>query len=122
VDSEEEYQHPAKKNRARCVSEESFETTSSGYLSIPHSKWYDLPDSHKTYIQECTAKVKHNESVKELTKPDNFQFHNKARRMDFHVRENDTATKDTEKKTTVPPRKKIRLKLEQSENPEDNDE
>jgi hypothetical protein len=72
---------PKKKTRSRRVNEGGFETNIRGFLSIPYTSRVDLPEDDKVFVQTYNAKIKHNESVKELSPPDGFGFHNKARRL-----------------------------------------
>jgi hypothetical protein len=49
---------------------------------VPSNECFGLPKHHRTFVQTYYAKVKHNESVQELTTPDGFIFQNKARQVD----------------------------------------
>jgi hypothetical protein len=136
TDSEIEVSKSKKRRRVRRVKEDGFETTVKGFLSIPYANWVDLPEDHKAFVQTYNAKIKHNESVKELSTPDGFVFQNKARRMDnaeitgtTDVTKDSPAdgtevTEDIGTNHTAPNtrKKRISFNLEQLENPDGNEE
>jgi hypothetical protein len=76
-------EHLTKRIKSRRVQGEASDTTEKGLISVPSNKWFGLPEEHQTFVQTCNAKVKHNESVKELNTPDGFIFQNKARWVDM---------------------------------------
>jgi hypothetical protein len=131
TDSESEDIRPKKRTKSRRVNEGNFGT--KGSISIPYVNWVDLPEDQKVFVQSYNAKIKHNESVKDLKVPDGFVFPNKARRLG-NVETADgtkdskiistTGTQDTDNtdKVSVPRKKKIRFNLDQSESAEDIEE
>jgi hypothetical protein len=74
TDSELEDSRPKKRTKTRRVNEGGFGTNPRGSISIPYVDWVDLPEDHKVFVQSYNAKIKHNESVKELKVPDDLFF------------------------------------------------
>jgi hypothetical protein len=71
-------------------------------------------------MQTYDAKIKHNDSIKDLTAPDGFVSQNKARRIDTVERREETVNE--EKNYTSKKKKKIRFTLQQSKIPDDRDD
>jgi hypothetical protein len=102
----------------RQVQDKGFDMTPKGFISVPSNKWSDLLEDHRTFVQTYNANVKHNDSVKELIAPDGVIFQNKARQIDAIEQMEETLNEKEDK--TSKKKKKIRLHLKQSKNPDGN--
>jgi hypothetical protein len=119
-DSEDEDEHHlTKRKKVRHLGGEETIYTSSGCLMVPTAKWNNLPDDHRTFVMDYNSKIKHKDSVKDMTSPDCFIFPTEARCMGTSA-QTDAVT--SEKKAETSKKKKIHFNLEQSQHSDDKDD
>jgi len=116
-DSETETTAPKKVRRQKV--RRNGELTDKGLVSIPAKEWYDdLDEAEHDYIQAYNAKVKHNESTVDLTRPTKLKLvHRNGTKLatkpikDEKKGEDESSDLETEETTLKTDRKKIRFNL-----------